>query len=88
MDYERELGRLSPEKRERYLHDTILDLAERLLATVPGTDLAHLMLTCTGSEANDPSSQSGEHVIVFSEITLCNHCSHDFRGFEKAVAGY
>jgi 4-aminobutyrate aminotransferase-like enzyme len=37
----------------RYLHDTILDLAERLLASVPGTDLAHLMLTCTGSEAND-----------------------------------
>jgi 4-aminobutyrate aminotransferase-like enzyme len=37
----------------RYLHDTILTLAERLLASVPGTDLAHLMLTCTGSEAND-----------------------------------
>lgn len=37
----------------RYLHETILQLAERLLATVAGTDLAHLMLTCTGSEAND-----------------------------------
>jgi 4-aminobutyrate aminotransferase-like enzyme len=37
----------------RYLHDTILELAERLLATVPETDLAHLMLTCTGSESND-----------------------------------
>lgn len=37
----------------RYLHDTILTLAERLLATVPETHLAHLMLTCTGSEAND-----------------------------------
>jgi 4-aminobutyrate aminotransferase-like enzyme len=37
----------------RYLHETILELAERLLATVPDTDLAHLMLTCTGSEAND-----------------------------------
>ncbi len=37
----------------RYLHDTILELAERLLASVPGTGLAHLMLTCTGSEAND-----------------------------------
>lgn len=37
----------------RYLHDTILELAERLLATVPETKLAHLMLTCTGSEAND-----------------------------------
>lgn len=37
----------------RYLHDTILELAERLLASVPDTALAHLMLTCTGSEAND-----------------------------------
>jgi 4-aminobutyrate aminotransferase-like enzyme len=37
----------------RYLHDTILELAERLLATVRETELAHLMLTCTGSEAND-----------------------------------
>jgi 4-aminobutyrate aminotransferase-like enzyme len=37
----------------RYLHDTILELAERLLATVPETQLAHLMLTCSGSEAND-----------------------------------
>jgi len=37
----------------RYLHDSILDLAERLLATVPETALAHLMLTCSGSEAND-----------------------------------
>ena len=37
----------------RYLHDTILELAERLLATAPETRLAHLMLTCTGSEAND-----------------------------------
>jgi 4-aminobutyrate aminotransferase-like enzyme len=37
----------------RYLHDTILELAERLLASVPGTGLAHMMLTCTGSEAND-----------------------------------
>jgi 4-aminobutyrate aminotransferase-like enzyme len=37
----------------RYLHDTILTLAERLLHTVPETELAHLMLTCTGSEAND-----------------------------------
>lgn len=37
----------------RYLHDTILELAERLLATVSETRLAHLMLTCSGSEAND-----------------------------------
>lgn len=54
----------------RYLHDTILSLAERLLASVPGTDLAHLMLTCTGSEANDLAYRiakvrtGGEGIIV------------------------
>lgn len=36
----------------RYLHDTILDYAERLLATFP-KELGHVMFTCTGSEAND-----------------------------------
>ena len=36
----------------RYLHDTVLDYAERLLATFP-PELSHVMFTCTGSEAND-----------------------------------
>jgi len=36
----------------RYLHDTVLDYAERLLATFPA-GLGHVMFTCTGSEAND-----------------------------------
>lgn len=36
----------------RYLHDGILDYAERLLALFPA-DLSHVMFTCTGSEAND-----------------------------------
>jgi 4-aminobutyrate aminotransferase-like enzyme len=36
----------------RYLHDGILDYAERLLATFPA-ELSHAMFTCTGSEAND-----------------------------------
>lgn len=36
----------------RYLHETILELADGLLSTVGG-DLSHLMLTCSGSEAND-----------------------------------
>ena len=36
----------------RYLHDGILDLAERLLALFP-PELSHAMFTCTGSEAND-----------------------------------
>ena len=36
----------------RYLTDGVLDYAERLLATLPD-EMAHVMFTCTGSEAND-----------------------------------
>jgi 4-aminobutyrate aminotransferase-like enzyme len=36
----------------RYLNDTILDYAEKLLAHFP-PELSHVMFTCTGSEAND-----------------------------------
>jgi 4-aminobutyrate aminotransferase-like enzyme len=36
----------------RYLHDAVLDYAERLLALFPHP-LTHVMFTCTGSEAND-----------------------------------
>ena len=36
----------------RYLHEGILDYAERLLATMPEA-LGHVTFTCTGSEAND-----------------------------------
>lgn len=36
----------------RYLHEGVLQLAERLLATLPA-EMGHVMLTCTGSESND-----------------------------------
>ncbi|MBV4516608.1 MULTISPECIES: aspartate aminotransferase family protein [Pseudomonas] len=36
----------------RYIHEGILDYAEKLLATFPA-ELNHVMFTCTGSEAND-----------------------------------
>lgn len=36
----------------RYLHDNVLDFAEKLLGTMPG-ELSQVMFTCTGSEAND-----------------------------------
>ncbi|UGY13441.1 aspartate aminotransferase family protein [Bradyrhizobium septentrionale] len=36
----------------RYLHESILNYAERLLATFPA-EIGHVMFTCTGSEAND-----------------------------------
>ena len=53
----------------RYLHGGILDYAERLLAEFP-TEIGHLMMTCTGSEANDLALRiarrftGGEGVIV------------------------
>jgi 4-aminobutyrate aminotransferase-like enzyme len=55
----------------RYLHDTILDYAEKFLATFP-SPLGHVMFTCTGSEANDlayrvaKSFTGGTGVIVTS----------------------
>ncbi len=36
----------------RYLHDGVLQYAERLLGHFPA-ELSHVMFTCTGSEAND-----------------------------------
>lgn len=36
----------------RYLHESVLDYAEKLLATFPA-EIGHVMFTCTGSEAND-----------------------------------
>ena len=36
----------------RYLDETVLDYAEKLLATFPA-EIGHIMFTCTGSEAND-----------------------------------
>jgi 4-aminobutyrate aminotransferase-like enzyme len=36
----------------RYLHDDVLDYAERLLARLPDS-IGHIMFTCSGSEAND-----------------------------------
>ncbi|KAA5608397.1 aspartate aminotransferase family protein [Rhodovastum atsumiense] len=53
----------------RYLHETVLDYAEALLATLPAA-LGHVMFTCTGSEANDlalriaRSHTGGEGIVV------------------------
>jgi 4-aminobutyrate aminotransferase-like enzyme len=46
----RQVGRLNT--HTRYLSDVVDCYAERLLATFP-LDIDHLVLTCTGSEAND-----------------------------------
>ena len=53
----------------RYLHETVLDYAEALLATYPA-ELSHVMFTCSGSEANDLALRiarahtGGEGIVV------------------------
>ena len=69
----------------RYLHETILELAERLLATVPGTDLAHLMLTCTGSEANDLAYRIAKVRTGGTGIIVTDTAYH---GFTDAVSQF
>lgn len=68
----------------RYLHDTVLDYAERLLATMP-RELAHVMFTCTGSEANDLAlriarAQTGGTGIIVTE--------NAYHGVTAAVAEF
>ncbi|GGW30981.1 aspartate aminotransferase family protein [Gemmobacter lanyuensis] len=55
----------------RYLHDKVLTLAERLLATLPD-EIGHMMFTCTGSEANDLAlriarAQTGGTGVIVTE---------------------
>ncbi len=69
----------------RYLHETILELAERLLASVAGTELAHLMLTCTGSEANDLAYRIAKVRTGGTGIIVTDTAYH---GFTDAVSQF
>jgi 4-aminobutyrate aminotransferase-like enzyme len=55
----------------RYLHEHVVELAERLAASLPG-DLASCYFVCTGTEANDLAVQiarvvTGNHGVVVTE---------------------
>ena len=56
----------------RYMHEDILDFAEKLLGSFED-EIAHVMFTCTGSEANDLALRMAKHhtgnkgIIVTSE---------------------
>ena len=67
----------------RYLHDTVLDYAERLLATFP-TDLSHVMFTCTGSEANDLAYRIARAHTGGTGIIVTENAYH---GVTYAIAG-
>lgn len=66
----RQLGVLNT--HTRYLHDSVVTYAERLLATMPDA-LGHVMFTCTGSEANDLAlrivrSQTGRQGVIVTRL--------------------
>ncbi|MDO8291505.1 MAG: aminotransferase class III-fold pyridoxal phosphate-dependent enzyme [Gallionella sp.] len=66
----------------RYLHDTILQYSERLLAKFP-PHLGHLMFTCTGSEANDLAIRA---TCAYTGATglIVTECA--YHGITKAVS--
>lgn len=68
----------------RYLHDGVLRLAERLLATLP-PEIGHMMFTCTGSEANDLALRIARAATGGSGIIVTENAYH---GVTAAVAGF
>ena len=66
----------------RYLHDGILDYAERLLTLFP-PELSHVMFTCTGSEANDLGLRIAREHTGGSGIIVTENAYH---GVTAAVA--
>lgn len=68
----------------RYLHGTVLEYAERLLATMPKA-VGHFMFTCTGSDANDlavriAQSYTGGKGIIVTETA--------YHGITQSVADF
>ena len=59
----------------RYLHDGILTYADRLLARFPSY-LNRLMLTCTGSEANDLAIRIAEAVTGGTGVVVTSNAYH------------
>ena len=68
----------------RYLHDGVLRLAERLLATLPA-EIGHMMFTCTGSEANDLAIRIARAATGGTGIIVTENAYH---GVTAAVAEF
>ena len=67
----------------RYLHESVLDLAEALLATFPAA-LSQVMFTCTGSEANDLAVRVAKCATGGTGFIVTQNAYH---GVTDAVAG-
>ena len=59
----------------RYLHEGVLDYAERLLAQLPPA-LGQAMFTCTGSEANDLALRIAQAHTGASGLIVTRHAYH------------
>lgn len=82
----RQVGTLAT--NTRYLQDTILELAERLLATMPKglqAGRGQMMLTCTGSEANDLAYRIAKVVTGGTGVVVTATAYH---GITDAVAAF
>ncbi|MBB2496546.1 aspartate aminotransferase family protein [Aquipseudomonas ullengensis] len=59
----------------RYLHETVLDYAEKLLSTMPAA-LGQVMFTCTGSEANDLALRIARDFTGGSGVIVTRYAYH------------
>ncbi len=71
----------------RYLHDTIIDYAERLAATLPDP-LSVVYLTCSGSEANELAMRMARTVTGNSDMICVNWGYHGNTAANVAVSPY
>lgn len=66
----------------RYLHDSVVEYAEELLATFPA-ELSNVMFTCTGSETNDLALRVAQFTTGHRGIIVTDNAYH---GTTQAVA--
>jgi len=66
----------------RYLHEGVLDYAEKLLATMPAA-LSNVMFTCTGSEANDLALRIARDYTGGTGVIVTRYAYH---GMTSAIA--
>lgn len=59
----------------RYLHDNVLDFAEKLVGTMP-PELSQTMFTCTGSEANDLAVRIAREYTGGTGVIITNYAYH------------
>ena len=67
----------------RYLHESVLVLAEKLLATMPAA-LGHVMFTCTGSEANDLAVRVAKAATGHTGVIVTANAYH---GVTELISG-